>query len=693
MGVVDKLSLFKESSGWSWEKLADEINRVQGGTKGITGPTLHRYANGSSRPRNEMLKCYVLDAIELLENPNEFDAPNFSADQERLRAVHSFEQREAYFQNLYLNSPIMMHSIGRDGRLISVNNHWLQVMGYELHDVIGRRIVDFMSEKSRKETEEIFLPRLFQDNMSRDVPLQFVSKGGNLIEILLSCNASTDSNDNLEYTLAIMIDASEENSKFSELRMLRSLIKNAPDFIITADRAGIILSINRTLPDLAEEDVVGTTVFSYMPEESQENTREALDRIFADGRPTILENEAIGLNGQTTWYETHIGPIMIDSEVVAATLISTDIGERKKTEARYRTLFEQNISGVYRTSLDGVVLDANEAFAKILGFESRAEILRAQATSFYLDPAIRRDLIKRLKRDGSVQNFEVEHLRKDGRRIWVLMNSSLIENEPDEEFVILGTVIDISEKKRADEEQEQRTDFLEALHETTLGVMRHLEIDELLETIVIRAGGLLGTPHGYIYFAEPNRTELTVQVAVGGLSKFIGQKSEIGVGLAGMVMQTGRPKVVSDYKNWGERLSYSGYDIIHSIMGVPLYTGRHIVGVIGLAHLEAGQQFNEEDLMMLTQFGELASIALENARVYEQLQDQLKERSNLVEILQDSLRESLMTIRVESDQIVDHLDEPDRVRHSAMEIKDRSARAVNAIQSALESQANGTNEN
>jgi two-component system sensor histidine kinase/response regulator len=149
--------------------------------------------------------------------------------------------------------------------------------------------------------------------------------------------------------------------------------------------------------------------------------------------------------------------------------VNQDITERKqaeealhKSERRYRLLFERNLAGVYRTTWDGEFLDCNEAFARILGYESREELLGLKAWSVYLSPADRERCLALLQERGAVTNFEECLRRKDGSPVWVLENESLIEDEDGGPPVLEGTIIDITERKWAEGELKQAKEVAEA---------------------------------------------------------------------------------------------------------------------------------------------------------------------------------------------------------------------------------------
>lgn len=117
-------------------------------------------------------------------------------------------------------------------------------------------------------------------------------------------------------------------------------------------------------------------------------------------------------------------------------------------EERYRSLFERNVAGIFLCSLDGRILDCNEAFARILGCPSRRKVMEHSAQDFYFDPADRETFLARLQKERVLVNHEFCYRRKDGNPVWVLENVSLLtEAAPP---VVQGTVVDITEAKRAE---------------------------------------------------------------------------------------------------------------------------------------------------------------------------------------------------------------------------------------------------
>jgi diguanylate cyclase (GGDEF)-like protein/PAS domain S-box-containing protein len=148
--------------------------------------------------------------------------------------------------------------------------------------------------------------------------------------------------------------------------------------------------------------------------------------------------------------------LLVGLGVGAAVLIARALRFRdtavRASERRYRLLFERNLAGLYRTSLDGRILDCNSAFARILGYPSREDVLRVSALDLYSDPGDRESFVARLSQQRVLVNFELCLRRQDGSPVWVLANESLIE-EPDGETVMDGSLIDITDRRRAEQQR------------------------------------------------------------------------------------------------------------------------------------------------------------------------------------------------------------------------------------------------
>lgn len=123
----------------------------------------------------------------------------------------------------------------------------------------------------------------------------------------------------------------------------------------------------------------------------------------------------------------------------------------RSSEDRYRMLFERNLAGVYRCTLDGRIVDANSALARMLGYQTGEDLQQHTAWEFYFDPTEREASLARLSDQSSVTNAELCLRRRDGSAIWVLESMTLLPGKHGVPPLIEGTMIEITERKHLEE--------------------------------------------------------------------------------------------------------------------------------------------------------------------------------------------------------------------------------------------------
>jgi len=97
-----------------------------------------------------------------------------------------------YYRRLYERTPVMPHSIDKNGCLPSVSDQWLKVLGYDRDEVIGRRSTEFLTEESRRYAVEVALPDYMARGYCANVPYQMVCKDGSIVDVLLSATSERD---------------------------------------------------------------------------------------------------------------------------------------------------------------------------------------------------------------------------------------------------------------------------------------------------------------------------------------------------------------------------------------------------------------------------------------------------------------------------------------------------------------------
>ncbi|MFA3781779.1 PAS domain S-box protein [Melioribacteraceae bacterium 4301-Me] len=123
----------------------------------------------------------------------------------------------------------------------------------------------------------------------------------------------------------------------------------------------------------------------------------------------------------------------------------------KKSEAKYRLLFEKSLAAVFSSKIDGTLLEVNQTYSEMLGYQSPEEMKKHNAREFYVSPEEREKLITILLDRGEVKNYELQLKKKNGELINVIENIGILEDEENKEKIIHGTLFDITELKKAEQ--------------------------------------------------------------------------------------------------------------------------------------------------------------------------------------------------------------------------------------------------
>jgi len=329
-------------------------------------------------------------------------------------------------------------------------------------------------------------------------------------------------------------------------------------------------------------------------------------------------------------------------KVVGIVEVTQDITARKRaeealqqSEERYRSLFLRVPVGIYRTTPDGQILEANPALVHMFGYPDLRSLLAVNAQELFVNAEDRQRELALLERDGFVYGFEMQQRRYDGRVIWVRDQVTAVRDATGKVLYYDGSLEDITARKQAEEALQQRIAELTALQETVLAIAAPHELTKLLQTIVERAVGLLHAAGGGLYLCDPERQEARCVVSYKTVRDYTGVVLKYGEGAAGTVAQTGKPLIIDDYRTWAHRGAVFEQDQpFTAVCSVPLIWQGEVIGVLHALEDTKLRRFTLQDVELLTLFANHAAIAIANARLYEAMQRELEERKRAEEQLQ-----------------------------------------------------------
>ncbi|MGE0454466.1 MAG: PAS domain S-box protein [Vicinamibacteria bacterium] len=195
----------------------------------------------------------------------------------------------------------------------------------------------------------------------------------------------------------------------------------------------------------------------------------------------------------------------------------------RESEARYRRVFDQALTGNVITTPGGRILACNAAFARILGFDSVEEALGARAYALYPDIESRERLLDRLRASGALDHFEAELRRRDGTPIHVLLNAVAVRDRAGSLVELQGSILDITERKRTQEALQAKTQELDRYFTSSLDLLCIADTQGFFRRLNPEWEALLGWPlaelegHRFLDFVHPDDLPSTL-AAVAQLS-------------------------------------------------------------------------------------------------------------------------------------------------------------------------------
>ncbi|MHB8910131.1 MAG: PAS domain S-box protein [Syntrophales bacterium] len=407
-----------------------------------------------------------------------------------------------------------------------------------------------------------------------------------------------------------------------------TFLENSPIYVFFKDDHIRAIRLSRNYEELLGRpmhELLGKTMDDLFPSDLAKGMIADDLNILREGKQITIDEE---LNGRC--YSTIKFPIQSGGKPRYLAGYTIDVTERKKAEEEARELLlmlEVVPSGIVVHDADGKFLYANQRAFELHGY-SRDEfmVLTLRRITAPASESLIAARMQELITYGEI-SFEVEHLRKDGTILPLMVHVKKINWGGKSVFLSVET--DITDRKRAETALRRQNDYLEALNETALGLMQRMDPAELFQAIVARATRFAGAQEGWICVYEPRSGDFEFKAVIGRSAYPSGSHFKPGRGIAGEVWRTGRTVLVDNYRDWPGRADVDDYAVRHATVAVPLrYEGR-LAGVLGLAYHSAARHFEDDDLAMLERLAELASIALNNARLYDQVKQELAMRTQL----------------------------------------------------------------
>ncbi len=298
-----------------------------------------------------------------------------------------------------------------------------------------------------------------------------------------------------------------------------------------------------------------------------------------------------------------------------------DITERRAAEQKYRSLFEQVQEGVFVATAQGTLLDCNDAFVRMLGYSDREDLLGRNVDAEFYASTEQREIFRReVEAHNFVRDFEVSLRRKDGSALTAVESSFATRDENGKIERYQGFLLDITEKKHAEDEIRRRNRELNALNTMAVIATQSFDLDEILNLTLRQVISLLGAEAGSIYLADPqNRFRRRANWGQRITDRKRLAEVAFPQGLGDLVMRSRAEVLTAEYL---PHLPQAVTEFIRAVDGgssiwVVLWGKDDPIGLMGITRGQL-REYSNNDENLLVAIGRQLATTIEKVRLYEE---------------------------------------------------------------------------
>jgi two-component system NtrC family sensor kinase len=390
------------------------------------------------------------------------------------------------------------------------------------------------------------------------------------------------------------------------------------DLILAHDTEFRILKVNQALLQRLEKapaDVLGNRCEDVLPQTSAwvgcpycergSEMAEGLDPCF--GGQSVVSTSSYAEQGSQQKGTIHV---------------VHDTTARQMAEEKYRMLFEQVQEGVFVATPEGQLLDCNDAFVTMLGYGSRDELMALDMGSvLHAVPEEREAFLKEIEAHNYVRNFEITVRRKDGMLLAVAQSCFASRDADGRIARYQGFVLDITEKKRSEDEMRRRNRELNALNAMAVIATQSFDLDEILNLTLRQVISLFGAETGSVYLAAEPEGTFRRRAGWGPRSEARVRMAEVVFpeGLGDLVMRSRAEVVTQDFMPHlpPAVVEFVCADRLPYWIWVVLWSKDKPIGIMGIASKE-DRHYSSNDENLLVAISRQLATTVEKVQLYEE---------------------------------------------------------------------------
>ena len=572
---------------------------------------------GDSRVR--MHRLSVLNELTVTISRAQNHGPMMQAALEKLKAVA--RAKAAWFRMMEGSNLVVTQHVG-------LAPDFVRAIGQiGIDETIARVLQNNCAAVLKlSEIPEAVREQLKKQRIQHVIMLPVQGKKSMIGTLCLGCTSGRNhSGEELEFleTVSNQLGIAVENLRLLE-QVLRSqrqwmnTFDSIQDLILAHDADYRIMKTNQALLQRLEQapaDVVGKTCEEVLPQKAPWGGCPYCERGagLTEGADPCFGGQAL----VSTSSFTEQG-----SQQKGTIHVVRDTTERHVAEEKYRMLFEQAQEGVFVATLDGKLLDCNDAFVTMLGYTNREELAALDIDGVLYPVADERETFrKELEAHNYVRNFEITVRRKDGTLLTAAASCFATRDSYGQIERYQGFVLDITEKKRSEDEMRRRNRELNALNAMAVIATQSFDLDEILNLTLRQVISLFGAETGSVYLSSGTDGLFRRRAGWGPRSEARMRMSEVSFpeGFGDLVMRSRAEVVTQDFVPHlpPAVVEFVCADRLPGWIWVLLWSKDRPIGVMGIASKEA-RQYSSNDENLLVAISRQLATTIEKVQLYEE---------------------------------------------------------------------------
>ncbi|KPJ60713.1 MAG: hypothetical protein AMJ46_05530 [Latescibacteria bacterium DG_63] len=427
---------------------------------------------------------------------------------------------------------------------------------------------------------------------------------------------------------------------------LNAFLAHSPDGILFADpTTNVLLDANEQACRMLyteKDELVGSAASDIFPMEWRSEYKRLVSEKLLKNGDKFQASAFIGKQESARIPIELLAVLMESRSTKRVQIILRDLSKERYVQGQLKSqasLLHNVNDAIVSTDMNETLLFLNKKAEGLYGWKAEEAICRSLYDVIryeFTSPAQEQEFRRALETQGFWAG-DVIHHHKDGRAISISTSISVVSDNDNTPTGLVMVNRDITDTKRSQAELKRKADEMVALYEIGQAISTHLSLKDVLSVVHAQVGRLMRARNFYIALYDPAKEEVAFPIYVDELVRKDGTSRKAGRGYTEYVIHLGESVLLSGQAE--QQMADAGYIGVGpralSWLGVPLKFRQMTIGMMAVQSYTKANLYDEEDIWILSAIAAQAAIAIENARMFEQVRQSEERYRSILENMSD----------------------------------------------------------